>query len=241
MHKIKSLKKITQHLSLLYVEDDYDLRESSKLIFDNLFQHIEVAEDGEIGVSLYDKYYQSNGNYFDIIISDICMPNMDGIELSKKILERNKNQKIIILSAHDDKEYLIELLNNGVTAFMQKPLLHEQIISVFYDVCSELAQEKELFRFTNLGSEVVWDSKNKILSKSEFKVILTDDEKNLLSLFTGEMDKEFTTLEIFEHLYGDNKKEFSQDEIKTIVEHLQEKIPKEIIVNNSGLSYKLEL
>jgi nicotinate (nicotinamide) nucleotide adenylyltransferase len=71
MYKSKLLKKMAQHFSLLYVEDNQGLRESSKGIFNSLFKYTEVAEDGEIGITLYDKYFQSSGNNFDIVISDI--------------------------------------------------------------------------------------------------------------------------------------------------------------------------
>ncbi|MCK4874283.1 MAG: response regulator, partial [Sulfurimonas sp.] len=96
---IKTLKDIAQDFSVLYVEDDERLRESTSIIFKDLFKEVIIAGDGLAGLSLYKEHRDKTESYFDIVISDIQMPNMDGIALSKEILKINKKQKIIIVSA----------------------------------------------------------------------------------------------------------------------------------------------
>ena len=146
MPNIQSLKKITQHFSLLYVEDDESIRKSTTELFSTLFKSTTVAKDGKEALTLYTEYFKNHSCYFDIIITDMQMPFMNGIELSKEIFTINKKQKILIVSAYDDKEYLIQFINIGIEGFLHKPLTTEQIISTLYESCHNLAQEKNYLK-----------------------------------------------------------------------------------------------
>lgn len=134
----KTLQTISKDLSLLYVEDDQSIRDKTAVIFKNLFNHIDIAEDGQEGLELYNKYKEDNSKHYDIVVTDIQMPRLDGIGLAKEIVNVNKNQKIIIISAYDDKEYLIDLINLGIDAFMEKPISSDNLLKVLYEVCSSL-------------------------------------------------------------------------------------------------------
>ena len=225
MINYKLLKNIDQQFTVLYAEDDKDVRDGTVVFLENFFKHVKIAEDGQEAIGLYDEYFQSNGKYFDIVITDIQMPHMNGIDFSKEVLSKNKEQKILVTSAFDDKDYLIELINTGVSRFVQKPLVLEQITSILHELCSELAEERELFRFLDLGNEFVWDSKDKTLVFANFKITLTHDETELLSAFIDEVNDKSITLKIFEHIYQDNEITVS-DEIKSIIENLQKKYKK---------------
>ena len=74
----KILKQLSKNLSLLYVQDDKDLREKTEIIFKNLFYRVDTAEDGIEALDLYNAYFDSNAKYYDIIVSDIQMPRLDG-------------------------------------------------------------------------------------------------------------------------------------------------------------------
>ena len=69
----KDLKNISHTLSLLYVEDDQTLRETTARIFKNIFMCVDIAVDGQDGLNMYRDYYQKNNKYYDIIVSDIQM------------------------------------------------------------------------------------------------------------------------------------------------------------------------
>lgn len=92
MIDFKTLKELAQHLCILYVEDDEVLRTKTARIFSNLFKHVDIAQDGKIGLHLYSEYHLNTNEYYDIVISDIQMPNLDGIGLSKAIFEINKEK-----------------------------------------------------------------------------------------------------------------------------------------------------
>lgn len=135
MIDLKKLKQVSQKLSLLYVEDDDVLRFQTETIFQNLFKRVDVAKDGEMGLSLFKEYLNENNCYYDIIITDIQMPKLGGIELSEKIFEINKDQKIIIISAYDRSEYESVIDELGIYGFMQKPLDTNQIFDSLNSIC----------------------------------------------------------------------------------------------------------
>ncbi|MEA2099585.1 MAG: response regulator [Campylobacterota bacterium] len=138
----KLLKKLAQDYTLLYVEDEEFLQEATAEIFKYLFKEVVLAKDGEEAVSLYRSNFNKTGKNFDIVITDIQMPKMNGIDLSKELLKLNKNQKIVIVSAYNEAEYFIELRKIGVSNFMQKPSSSQEITNILYEICMELDKEK---------------------------------------------------------------------------------------------------
>ncbi|PHR55024.1 MAG: hypothetical protein COA44_11770 [Arcobacter sp.] len=105
-------KKVT----ILYVEDEESIREEMIEILELDFNTIYVAKNGQEGLELYQEHNPS------IIISDIQMPLMDGITMSKKILELNKNAKIILTTAFNEKGYLDEATSIGIIDYIKKPI-----------------------------------------------------------------------------------------------------------------------
>ena len=144
------LKEIAQNFSILYVEDDDMLRESTSMIFRNLFKELSIGVDGVEGLSLYNERVSTHGDCFDIVISDIQMPNMGGIALSKEILKINRHQKIVIVSAYSETDYFIELIKMGVSSFIQKPISSTQIFDTLYEVCTSIYNEREGCRYIDL-------------------------------------------------------------------------------------------
>jgi oxygen-independent coproporphyrinogen-3 oxidase len=112
-------KKKLKLLNRAHSADD-----AKKAIFD--------AKDGQEGFELYKKQYDLKKQQFDIVVSDIKMPNMNGVEMCKKIKEINENQIVVLLTAHDSNEHLKEAINVGVERFVVKPIVDaNEFISVY--------------------------------------------------------------------------------------------------------------
>ncbi|MDB2562254.1 response regulator [Sulfurimonas sp.] len=230
------LKTLAQQYTLLYVEDDSILRESTGEFFEELFKKVTIAKDGVEALSLYKK------ESFDIVITDIQMPNMDGIELSRAIMDINKNQKVVIVSAYNETEYFIELIKIGVAGFMQKPLTIVQMLDILYDVCHELDEQRDNKRYMLLTENFQWDKKLKVLSKEKEEVPLTANKKAVLDLFTSSLEVKYTDIDIFNHLYYDNaEKEFSSNSVKSLLKRLRKKMPDDSIVTHKNLGYSLKI
>ena len=117
---IQDLHKEGRLLNLLYVEDDTALSSAMLKTLNEFFNSVTTAYNGEEGLELYKR------DDFDIVLTDIMMPKMDGREMSRCIREINPNQSIVVLSANEDATHLMELIEIGVHKFVQKPpnLLH---------------------------------------------------------------------------------------------------------------------
>ncbi|QOY55785.1 response regulator [Candidatus Sulfurimonas marisnigri] len=178
-NNISELKKLTKDLTILYVEDDDQIRKSTAEIFSHLVQTVHVVVDGQEGLDLYKEYFSDNGKYYDIVISDIQMPRVDGISMSKMILELNKKQKIILISAHD--EHMLEAINMGIEGFIQKPLKSQQVFDVLKKV--SLNFHSDDIQYFNVLTEA------SIISKSDTKGVITYVNDNFCKI-TGYLREE---------------------------------------------------
>ncbi|SFV67189.1 Putative two-component response regulator [hydrothermal vent metagenome] len=134
---IVKLKKYAATCSVLYVEDDELIRSATASFLGRFFSDIVLAEDGLLGLATYNK------RKFDVIITDINMPNMTGIEMIEAIKKTNYEQAILVTSAYNDSENLMKLLDLNVNRFVLKPFNNKQFLYVLYKIAEELTFSKE--------------------------------------------------------------------------------------------------
>lgn len=132
------LVPFAKKLNILFVEDNEEVQTQTKKMLDNIFHNIEMVSNGRDALDLYDA-----NNNFDIVITDISMPKMDGTELCSKILQINKDQLIIVISAYSNSEIINELLDMGVQKYIQKPIDNQGLIEAFISVLNILKSRKE--------------------------------------------------------------------------------------------------
>ena len=121
---MNNLFKFAQTLKVLYVEDNQETRESTVAFLSNIFNNIEVGVDGENGL---EKFKEQN---FDLVITDINMPRMNGLEMIEKVKKVNKDIPIIIISAYNENDYLLKAIKLGVRGYLLKPIDISQFIEV---------------------------------------------------------------------------------------------------------------
>lgn len=146
MISIKDVQKFSTHLSVLYVEDNDQVREETVEVFKYLFAKLDTACNGQEGIEKY------NHETYDIVITDINMPRLNGIEMIVQIREINPEQKIIAISAHDEPETLISMMRKGVSTFLLKPINLEEMVRIIYPVCRDAYTQninQELFEELN--------------------------------------------------------------------------------------------
>ncbi|MGI5921319.1 MAG: HD domain-containing phosphohydrolase [Syntrophomonadaceae bacterium] len=120
----RQLRENAKGISVLYVEDDDDLRLNTTRLLTNFFSDVDTARNGKEGLI---KYYNKN---YDLVITDINMPLVDGVKMARQIRADNDKQIIIVISAHDEATYLLDLINMGVDSFVLKPLDLGQFLEV---------------------------------------------------------------------------------------------------------------
>ncbi len=123
-NNLSELIEFTRSLNILFVEDNEDVRNQLLKFLKNFFNEIDVAFDG---CNAFD-IYQQNQSKYNLIITDISMPRLDGIELSRKIINLNQTQKIMVVSAHTEVDKLNKLKEIGVFDILQKPVGYNTLI-----------------------------------------------------------------------------------------------------------------
>jgi len=132
MPNIDDVISYSSKLNLLYVEDHKDARDSSLNIFEEFFDNIIIAFNGEEGL---EKFSQ---NKIDIIITDINMPKMNGLEMISKIKKLDNSVPILVLSAYSDAGYFMESIRLGVDGYLLKPIELDQFVNALDNVIAKI-------------------------------------------------------------------------------------------------------
>ncbi len=174
MSILKELKKLGENISILYVEDDIKLLEGMANYLKLIFASVDIAKDGEEGLKKY------NNNNYDIVITDIQMPVINGIEMIKAIREQNFNQEILITTAFSEVHYLLKAIELNVNGYIVKPINFDKINTTLYKVVSTINMQKENIRYKTKLEEMVEvkTAQNLLLQKKQ----IDNYEKTLLSL-----------------------------------------------------------
>ena len=184
-YPIEDLLKKSQKLNVLYVEDSKEVRESIAELLKHYFKHIDTAVDGAMGFQKYKEYYEINQHYYDIVITDIRMPNMNGIEMIEVIHELNDRQAIIVTSAHDESEYLLKLITLEISHFITKPIDVNQFHKVLSRVI-EIIELKERYRKINEDLRIAkLSAEHSALQKSQFLANMSHEIRTPLNAIIG--------------------------------------------------------
>jgi PAS domain S-box-containing protein len=128
MLDIDELIKLSSPLKLLYVEDNKAARETTCMIFEELFSNITIAVDGKDGL---DKFKNSS---FDLIITDINMPILNGLDMIKEIKKIDDEIPILILSAHNEDNLFMDSIKLGIDGYLLKPIDIDKLAQMIYKI-----------------------------------------------------------------------------------------------------------
>ena len=187
---IENLQKLTKNLSVLYVEDN--INEAVELFetLKDLFYRVYTKKNGLEGLELYKKYHNKMGRFVDIVITDLKMPKMDGHKLIHEIKSINPKQHIIVISAYNDSENLINLLQNGVDDFIMKPLLSKSFNKTLEKCTKKVIQDKEFASQQILLNEIATLQNNMLVVLDEEQNIIFSNQ-NFLDFFNISSKEEF--------------------------------------------------
>ena len=117
------------------------------------FQVVGKAQDGQEAFALVKELQP------DILITDICMPTVDGLELIRRIQESNYSLKTVIISGYDDFAYAKQALTLGVTEYLLKPFSPDELYTVLEKIKAELERQKTLMSNIQEMQEQLEDSR----------------------------------------------------------------------------------
>ncbi len=125
-------------LTILIVEDEKDAREALKSMVELDFKYVYEAENGCKGLELYQKYKP------DIILTDIQMPCMNGIEMLEEIRKNAEDVLAIFISAYSDVQTLLQAIDLKIDAYIVKPFLYDDILEKIDANLSSTVLERKL-------------------------------------------------------------------------------------------------
>ena len=240
MYSFKSLYDISNKYDVLYIEDDEPSLYEIGPLFQDLFNKTDFATNGNEGLARYIEYNEKYHKTYDLIITDIEMPSLNGIELSKKLYKLNKEQKIVVLSGHDESHYLIDLLNLGISGYIQKPFNKNKILKVLHDICLQLDIESKSKTEIKLNNDFIWYTESKTLIHEGIAINLCASETSLLDLLISNRNITFSIDDIFNVVYDDYyEKDLSVDSVKSLLKRIRKKVPDDLIKNIYGEGYRI--
>ncbi|MDD2291567.1 MAG: diguanylate cyclase [Aliarcobacter sp.] len=169
-------KEILKTISVLYVEDENDVREFTSKLLGSLLKNVYVAQDGLEGLKIFEEHKDD----IDLIVSDINMPKMDGLSMCEAIKKINPEIPLVITSAHNDTNFLKRSIEIGVTTYAMKPIDLYQLIESIIKAMEPIILKRKLIELNlSLESKIEQEiSKIKsILDAQDNIIIVTNKEK----------------------------------------------------------------
>jgi YesN/AraC family two-component response regulator len=142
MTDLSLLYSYSKDLKVLYVEDDIRVNQSTTEIFEDYFSKVECAFNGIEGIEKYNHFHSLTSDYYDIVITDINMPKLNGIDMIKQIKTINKAQEFLVISAYSDSDKLLKLIELGISHFLLKPISLERLNQKLFILSQTLVNKK---------------------------------------------------------------------------------------------------
>jgi len=136
MNLTEELKELTKNLTVLYVEDEDNTRMQVSQILELFFKNVLVGENGEEALKIYKQ------NDVDLIMTDLTMPKLNGYQMIKEIKKLDSLQHIIVLTAHNSSENLMQTIDLQLDGFLLKPLKMDKLLELLYKVTNVIQLEK---------------------------------------------------------------------------------------------------
>ncbi len=228
---------------VLLVEDEDIARKTLSFYLSTIFDEVVVACDGEEGFSLIEKEFEKEKN-FDLVLTDLKMPNVDGMNMIDKILELVPNQRFIIVSAHKNEEDLLKLINLRILGYFVKPLNIDTMMELLQKAKDEVLEEKIMEASINtnllkLNNTYTFDLESNNLYENDIVMKLSKKESEILDVLIKNLGS-LVTLEMFK-IEVWNDVTISDSSFRTVMKRLKDKLKDDdFIISQKGFGYKIE-
>lgn len=216
--------------TILLAEDEETVRESFKKVLLLYVDKVYTACDGEEALELYKRFNP------DIIITDLKMPKLNGLDLIKLIRKENQEIPIIVTSAHTDQEFLLESIKLSLIEYAIKPIT-ERIFLQLLESCA-----KTLFKnsktIISFNSDFNYNFDKKLFSYKNQYIQLTNNEIGFIEILLAHRGSLVTKTEIEDKLYI--YEEAAPSAVKNLVCKLRKKLQVDIIKTVSKIGYMIE-
>ena len=221
---------VLSNKKVLCLEDEEAILRNICASLELFFAEVKGVTDG------FDALELAMSGAYDALVLDISVPNIDGLEIAKKVRAINQKIPIVILSSHVEQEYLWRAVELKITRYLAKPYDKKSFVKALEDVAFELVGRTPTIR---LNDELEYDFGKKSLYVNGEISHLSKSESKLLEYFLNNKNQTITYEQIFDYIW--DYEQPTKEAIKTIVKELRRKLGKDVIKNLYGVGYLCEI
>ncbi|EKZ7240097.1 response regulator transcription factor [Campylobacter jejuni] len=219
-----------KELIILVVEDEVKTRESMINILSERFSKVIGAQNGDEGLKKFKKFKP------DLVITDIAMPIMDGLDMAREIKEISDDVPIVILSAYSEKERLLRSIDIGIDKYLIKPVDIEELFKVLDYLIGEKIEANMLVK---ISEEYQFNKTKRTLIYSGEEIVLTKKELAFISLLLKQPGALVLHEDIKKNVWiGEH---VSDTAVRTFIKRVRDKVGEDFIKNVPSLGYKINI
>lgn len=218
-------------LKILYAEDEEGIRKNIAASLRYYAKEVIEAENGKVALALYQTCKP------DVVITDVLMPHMNGVELVTDIRANDETTPIVIISAHTDKEYLLKVVDMHLEQYIVKPVNLKSLLAALERCLRRISFRQAIVYELPCG--YFYDMDHKQLSFEGELIHLNKKESLFLELLLHNKQRIVTYEELQTHIWQDDV--MTDSALRSLVRNLRKKLPKDFITNLSGVGYRFEM
>lgn len=219
-----------KELIILVVEDEVKARESMINILSERFSKVIGAQNGDEGLKKFKKFKP------DLVITDIAMPIMDGLDMAREIKEISDDVPIVVLSAYSEKERLLRSIDIGIDKYLIKPVDIEELFKVLDYLIGEKIEANMLVK---ISEEYQFNKTKRTLIYSGEEIVLTKKELAFISLLLKQPGVLVLHEDIKKNVWiGEH---VSDTAVRTFIKRVRDKVGEDFIKNVPSLGYKINI
>ncbi|EAI0357876.1 response regulator transcription factor [Campylobacter jejuni] len=219
-----------KELIILVVEDEVKARESMINILSERFSKVIGAQNGDEGLKKFKKFKP------DLVITDIAMPIMDGLDMAREIKEISDDVPIVVLSAYSEKERLLHSIDIGIDKYLIKPVDIEELFKVLDYLIGEKIEANMLVK---ISEEYQFNKTKRTLIHNGKEIVLTKKELAFISLLLKQPGVLVLHEDIKKNVWiGEH---VSDTAVRTFIKRVRDKVGEDFIKNVPSLGYKINI
>jgi DNA-binding response OmpR family regulator len=237
---MKTIENYKKTINIMYIEDDTLATSKLKNILEKYYNKIIIASNGE---DAFEK--MKNEPKIDLIISDINMPKMDGLEFLEELRKDNSNMPFVFVTARDEPDKMLKAIQLDINNYVLKPINLQNLLSILDKIVDKLYKEyltQEKNSHIQLNTNLFWNKNNKTLISQNEVLKLTKKELMFIEILMNEENMVHKIEDIISILWEEDflEKNYIAN-LKNLISRLRNKVPTLNIENLYGMGYKINL
>lgn len=223
---------MVKNLKILYIEDEEVTRNNTYELLSIIYENVYCASNGKEGLELYQEINPH------IIIADIEMPFLNGLELAQIIRKDDDSTQIIITTAYTDTHYFLKAVELNLTKYLVKPVTLNELETAITKASERLNFVED--HIIDIAVNCFFNTQDRILQINNKIIKLTYKELLLLELLLRNKNNIVSYEQIESEVWDYGYASMSSIALRTLIRDLRKKLPENSIQNISKLGYKIQ-